>query len=145
MTIGGAFSHVHSYFLLAVIPAARSGGNLWIEPHFDAVSAIPRSLWAMLPAGDYPAHLRGLSLQSPDTTTHLPESVIKLTPIVSVAIVISLILLLMLRRVAQVKTHSIHVFVAGITIGPLIFALACSLSIRPNYLVGRYDMVAWPE
>ncbi|MBI1824952.1 MAG: glycosyltransferase family 39 protein [Planctomycetes bacterium] len=143
-TVGCTLIAFIPYLVFAVIPAARGGGSLWIERHFDALTAIPRSLWAMLPAGEYPAHLRGLSLQSPDTMTHLPNAVTKMAPIVSVVVVISLILLLLLRRVARVKTLSIHAFAASITIGPLILALAHSLFVRPNYLVGRYDIVAWP-
>ncbi|UCC32207.1 MAG: glycosyltransferase family 39 protein, partial [Phycisphaerales bacterium] len=50
------------YFLAGVWPAARGGGSAWIAPTFEPIGAIPRTLWAFMPAGGYPAHLRGLSL-----------------------------------------------------------------------------------
>jgi len=143
VTMCGTLVAFIPYVVLAVIPAARGGGNLWIEPHFDAWSAIPRSLWAMLPAGEYPAHLRGLSLQSPDTMTHLSEPATRLAPIICLVVILALVMLTLMRFVRSKQIFA-HAFAASITISPLILALGYSLFVRPNYLVGRYDLVAWP-
>jgi hypothetical protein len=38
----------------------------------------------------------------------------------------------------------VHVFLLGMSVGPLLLAWLYSLLVRPNYLVARYDLVAWP-
>ena len=37
-----------------------------------------------------------------------------------------------------------HILLAALTLGPLALAWLYSALVRPNYLVGRYDLVAWP-
>ena len=144
------------YLLLAVLPAARGGGSTWVAAAFDPLTAIPQSLSALLPAGVYPAHLRGLSLASPDTvaiTSTGLQGVIGLAP----AVLLAIVTIPAARRVwpaasAQtqpVNEHSarlrwVHLALAVLTLGPLLLAWAYSVLIRPVYLVGRYDLVAWP-
>ena len=66
------------YFVVAVLPAARSGGDAmlgeppanpmtWLAQAWEPATALGESLWALLPAGAYPAHLHGLSLASRQT------------------------------------------------------------------------------
>ncbi|MCH8854224.1 MAG: glycosyltransferase family 39 protein [Planctomycetes bacterium] len=142
------------YFFVAVLPAGGSGGSEWIGRSWEAVSAIPRTVWALLPAGGYPAHLRGLSLASPDTVPLAPnlDVVARFIPIV---LMVAGALLLWRRRkaganpnaVAQVSDESPQrpmIFVVSLTLCPLVLSWLYSLCVRPNYFVGRYDVVAWP-
>ena len=41
-------------------------------------------------------------------------------------------------------TMRLHLFACGLTLIPLLMAWTYSVLIRPTYLVGRYDLVAWP-
>lgn len=138
------------YFLLAVWPAARQGGGAWIAPHWDPLGAIPRTIWAFMPAGGYPAHLRGLSLLSTDTIILGPQWLTAFTRTIP-AVVVVLVFFRFVRRkahtgdaVEQSRSTRTHIFLAGLTFGPLLLAWLYSVLIRPNYLVGRYDLVAWP-
>ncbi len=152
VAVGGvAFS---PYFVLAVWPAAQGGGGAWVAHHWDPVTAIPRSLWAFLPAGAYPAHLRGLSLLSPDTVRFentwlvTANGVARALPAVLllgavVSVVRSRRSLNDQTRTAS-KSSASHVFLAATALGPLVLAWLYSVLVRPNYLVGRYDMIAWP-
>ncbi len=142
------------YFFAAVAPAEGGGGGKWIDRSWEPVSAIPRTVWALLPAGDYPAHLRGLSLASPDTRPLAPrlDIVARSIPVVLLAVAV---LLLGRRRAtrrrgadSEVALHGPvereFLFIMSLTFGPLILAWLYSLIVRPNYFVGRYDMAAWP-
>jgi hypothetical protein len=138
------------YFFLAVLPAARGGGSAWIAPSFDPATSIPNTLWAFLPAGAYPAHLRGLSLASADTLVHQPAVLVFASQALPAAILAGCLLMLARRRARQPKPPPlagqtrVHAALAILTLGPLLLALFYSLAVRPIYLVGRYDLVAWP-
>lgn len=152
------------YFILAVLPAARAGGGAWITQHFDWLGSIPRTLWAFLPAGGYPAHLRGLSILSPDTVMDQPQWIIAMARTLPAIVMIVMFLWLIRCRVmrvhgdgdvAQVPDKSglnsacgsgihLHIVFGGLTLLPLLFAWLYSFLVMPNYLVGRYDLVAWP-
>lgn len=145
------------YFIAAVLPAARAGGGAWITQHFDWLGSIPRTLWAFLPAGGYPAHLRGLSILSPDTVMDQPQWIIAMARTLPAIVMMAMFLWLIrcrllnknnVRNTAQAKAcgsgKNFHVFFGGLTLLPLLFALLYSLMVKPNYLVGRYDLVAWP-
>ena len=159
------------YFCAAVWPAGRGGGGAWLSDESSAenlFALIPRSLWAFLPAGGYPAHLRGLSLLAPDTVRAGPDWLAALArwlPAVTVAGIGSYLVIkgvrmnlwgpcgigvtkgFHLHRRSQENhpdTFSTHVFLAGMTVLPLCLACAYSVLVRFNYLVARYDLVAWP-
>ncbi len=140
------------YFLTAVWPASRQGGGAWIAPTWEPATALLKTLWAFLPAGGYPKHLRGLSILSTDTVVLGPAwltAVTRTVPAIVVAVVVlSLVTNALRRRDAERWRRdgngATHVFLAFLTLGPLALAYLYSLLIRPNYLVGRYDLVAWP-
>ncbi|UCE58651.1 MAG: glycosyltransferase family 39 protein [Phycisphaerales bacterium] len=139
------------YFLTAVLPAGRGGGSAWISGSWEPLLAIPRTLWAFLPAGGYPAHLRGLSMLSSDTIRMGPNWIAAAARIIPAMIVVLALLLVIRRRVlgadqAEKPTHNTShlAALAGFVLVPLLLAWAYSLIVRPNYLVGRYDLVAWP-
>ncbi len=139
------------YLLWAVLPAARGGGGTWISQSWSPYTVILESLWAFLPAGGYPAHLRGLSLLSPDTVPFSPDWLARTVSYLPLLIVISMATLLMLRRSAQGPATAEQpnsqqalrpLFLLALL--PLALALFYSILIRPNYLPGRYDLVSWP-
>ena len=139
------------YLLTAVLPAGRGGGSAWITSGWGPLTAIPRTLWSFLPAGGYPEHLRGLSILSPDTVRLGPEWVTAAVRVIPVVVVMAIAFGLLRRqllswsesRQGEVRGPS-YVFLGGMTLIPLILAWLYSLFVRPNYLVGRYDLVAWP-
>lgn len=176
------------YAYFAMLPAARGGGAAWIAPEFEAPKAIPQTLWAFMPAGAYPSHLRGLSLDSPDKAAYQPQT-LQVAARVLPALLVTCMILMLIRRGLRVAPDSasyetlepipktltpsplpgrergywdrlqapeiqpsvgalgwtpLHLLLAGLTLGPLAAALLYSILIRPVYLAGRYDLVAWP-
>ncbi|MFQ5591464.1 MAG: glycosyltransferase family 39 protein [Phycisphaerae bacterium] len=139
------------YFLSAVLPAGRGGGSGWLDSGWEAGTAIVRSLWAFLPAGGYPAHLRGLSILSPDSVKLGPEWLTVVARTMPAVVIVTAAACLLRRRLrspagapALEGRARAHIIAAGMTIVPLILGWLYSLIVRPNYLVGRYDLVAWP-
>ncbi len=133
------------WLLVAVLPAASLGGAKWVAPGFDALTAIPHSLWAMLPCGAYPGHLRGLSVASAETAFQSSWLVV-LSRVVPALLLIVIGAVLMLRKsVAKNGAGRRNtVFLLGVSVGPLLLAWLYAVVVSPNYLVGRYDLVAWP-
>ncbi|MBI4719538.1 MAG: glycosyltransferase family 39 protein [Planctomycetes bacterium] len=139
------------YALAAVVPAARGGGSAWIAETFEPWASVPRTLWAFLPAGAYPAHLRGLSVASPDTVLLAGAKLTALSELVPVLMFLAMTAVLLVRRrqgnasaVESAGAGRVSLVLAVLTLGPLLAAWCYSLLVRPVYLVGRYDMVAWP-
>ena len=142
------------YFVVAVWPASRGGGGAWIAQYFEPHTAILRSLWAFLPAGAYPGHLRGLSLLSVDTVRFQSDFLIAANGIaraLPAVVVVAMIVLLIVRVMRHglpgatgERAWTRHVFLAFVLLGPLLLAWLYSMAMRPNYLVARYDLVAWP-
>ncbi|MCH8149954.1 MAG: glycosyltransferase family 39 protein, partial [Planctomycetes bacterium] len=142
------------YFVVAVLPASRGGGGTWIAQYFEPHTAFLHTLWAFLPAGAYPEHLRGLSLASVDTVRFQGEFLIaanaaaRAVPAVVVTAMIVLLVTRVMRRRLSVATGNrawtTHAFLAFASLGPLLLAWIYSMAIAPNYLVARYDLVAWP-
>jgi len=139
------------YLITAVLPAGRGGGSAWISGAWEPFMAIPRTLWSFLPAGGYPEHMRGLSILSPDTVRLGPEWVTAAVRVIPAVVVMAIVFDLLRRKPpvwsedygGEVRGPS-HIFLGGMTLIPLILAWLYSLFVRPNYLVGRYDLVAWP-
>ena len=161
------------YFLVAVLPAARGGGDVWLgEPptnpmswlaqSWEPATALGHSLWALLPAGAYPAHLHGLSLASRETITVGSTELVTLAR-TAPAIILPIALVMVISSFCFRRDSSelsadgevgvaapakaklgIHLFLAGVTLGPLLCAWVYSVAVKPIYFVGRYDVVAWP-
>lgn len=142
------------YFVAAVLPASRGGGGVWIAQYFQPTQAIFLTLWAFLPAGAYPVHLRGLSLSSVDTVKFQSDFLIAANGVaraVPAVIVITMVAMLVARGsrrrpsdATSDRTWPLHAFLGATALGPLLLAWLYSTAMRPNYLVARYDMVAWP-
>ncbi len=142
------------YLAAAVLPAGRGGGSAWLAPGWDPIAAIPSTLWAFLPAGGYAQHLRGLSLLSSDTITTQPTilvSAARVVPAVAVLLAVFLLARHPTRRDGERPASQrlgpwarMHLLFGGMTLLPLVLAWAYSVCVRPCYLAGRYDLVAWP-
>ncbi|UCF33196.1 MAG: glycosyltransferase family 39 protein [Phycisphaerales bacterium] len=139
------------YLILLSWPSSTAGGNAWVREVWDPVWSIPRSLWAFLPAGGYPAYLGGLSLASPDTTILGPPLLNALAQVLPAIITAAIVLWLFTR--GQPVDHgrhvgpippTVHVFLGGLTILPLVTLWLQSVLLDPVYVVARYDMSAWP-
>ena len=146
-TTAAAMAAMAPYAYFAILPAMGTGGREWIAGDFDPLLAIPRTLWAMLPAGGYPMHLRGLSLTAPDTIELAPASVSVVAMILPMLILGFCAMRLTTRRQGSLRSCGIrrrHAALGVITIGPLVLLWLFSLLRVPIYLPGRYDMVVWP-
>ncbi len=142
------------YFVVAVLPASQGGGSAWINRSFHAGTALVETVWSFLPAGSYPGHLRGLSLQSPDSlspTSDIAGLITTASKLVPAIVWLVLFVICVSQRFARTsraesshKNRNIHIMLAGMTFGPLLLAWVYSVAIRPIYLPGRYDLVAWP-
>jgi hypothetical protein len=139
------------YLILLSWPSSAAGGNAWVREVWDPVWSIPRSLWAFLPAGGYPAHLGGLSLASPDTTILGPPLLNALAQVLPAIIMTAIVLWVFMReQSADYGKHvgaippTVHVFLGGLTILPLVTLWLQSVLLDPVYVVSRYDMSAWP-
>lgn len=137
------------YAWSAVLPAARAGGSHWIAD--GPASSVFESLWVMLPAADYPAHLRGLSRHSPDTPAFGPAVLNRIAEALPV-VVVAWFGWLVLRGGVPFDTRQcpvsvrlpVHAPLLVLGVAPLLLAGLYSSLVRENYLVGRYDLVAWP-
>jgi len=144
ITAGAVAAGFVPCLLVAVLPAASLGGAKWVAPTFDALTAIPHSLWAMLPSGAYPSHLRGLSIASTETASQASALVVcaRVVPAVLLAAIVAIALWHKSPGVRSARRD--FCFLLGVSIGPLVLALLYAIVVSPNYLVGRYDLVAWP-
>lgn len=136
------------YFLLAVWPAARAGGSAWIADGDAGVAVVLRTLWAFLPMGNYPAHLRGLSMASGDTHSPWPVWVDHGAALVPLVLLAGAAWILMTRtrhEGGEVGDDRKALWALGRTVViALLLPILYSILVRPIYLVGRYDLVAWP-
>jgi len=133
------------WLIYAVLPAASLGGAKWVEPGFDVLLSIPRTLWALLPCGAYPGYLRGLSVSSSETMVQ-PSFIVVLSRVVPVFLlaVIAMVVVERRRATAHRTCPRELCFLMGVSVGSLVLAWLYAVLVRPNYLVGRYDMVGWP-
>ena len=138
------------YFLAAVLPAAQEGGRAWLGGSWDPIRALPKTLWAFFPAGGYPAHLRGLSMLSPDTVAIGPAWLVSVSKTLPAVVVMSAFAVCVLSGYRKLLTgvgslgRGSFVFASGVAFGPLMLAWLSSCLLEPNYFPGRYDLVAFP-
>ena len=161
------------YVLIAVLPAARGGGESltgegpanpmsWLALSWNPATALGESLWALLPAGAYPAHLHGLSLASRETVAVGSTGLVALARTVPAILLLVAALMVISGYCFRRGSHGlaaegegtveapaspglgIHLFLAGLTLGPLLCSWCYSVAVKPTYLVGRYDVAAWP-
>ncbi len=150
---------------LVVWPYAQGGPKMWLKEIWQespALLAVPRSLWALLPSGGYPDYLGMLSLSSQAVTGLIGPAAAQIIRWAPAAVVI---LLLMAAVVAtskqarkpgaldedsgdacgQVAPRGEITFLFGLSIGFLLIAWLHSWIVGPSYVVGRYDLIAWPS
>lgn len=139
------------YFVFVVWPVASAGPGAWLVRAWDPWWAIPRSLWALMPSGSYPVHLRGLSIASPDTVRLASNAVAAAAAAMPAVVLVLLTGRVVLRHVAASgrvrRAHGArgsYAMLVGLTLLPLITLWLYSVVVAPAYLVARYDLMSWP-
>jgi hypothetical protein len=136
----GLTSAAAVYVLLLLRPSLAAGAGAWLETWgWHPLAALAESLWALLPAGRYPGFLDGLSLASSRTTPWLPAPVSLFSaaaPLVAVPLALAAL------RGTPRGPHDWRP-IAALAAGPIALQWGISF-LRPAFLAGRYDLVAWP-
>ncbi len=146
-TTAAAMAAMVPFAYFAILPAMGTGGRTWIAGEFNPLLAIPKTLWAMLPAGGYPMHLRGLSLAAPDTIELVPASVSVAAMMLPMLVLGFCAMRLIMERQRSPQSSGIercHTALGVMAIGPLCLLWLFSVLRAAIYLPGRYDMVVWP-
>lgn len=148
--VGAAFLPI---FVTCVIPVASRGSGAWLVEYWAAHNhflAVPASIGAFIPAGEPPDYLHTFTwslMVLREAGWGWLAGVAKWTGAL-VLIVLAWGLRKSLRQRggnAQSNRELRELFFwVGLSIGPLVLSWLYSTVVRPNYLVGRYDMMSWP-
>jgi len=148
--LGLAFTPI---FIAFVWPVAGSGSGAWLAEYWDKIDpalAVPLSLAAFLPAGQPPIYLHtftgSLGAIRDAGWGSVAQTASWCGPVVLLLAGWGAWRLRARREKAgpDRSVWRILGFWTGLAVGPLILAWLYSLCVRPNYLIGRYDMAAWP-
>ncbi|MCO6437488.1 MAG: glycosyltransferase family 39 protein [Phycisphaerae bacterium] len=130
-----------------VIPNAETGPRRWLQQVWEGYppwAAMARSISVMLPAGWYPNYLGEVGAADDwlaATWGAMPAGIVVWAPLIAfVALVVWGLL-----RIRTNRSRAVEAFwlLAG-TLAFLVLAWLASLLWRPAYVVGRYDLAAWP-
>jgi 4-amino-4-deoxy-L-arabinose transferase-like glycosyltransferase len=154
----------HAAILLAIAPSMWSflqtqvggGSKSWIRREWLAyppLLALPKSLWAMLASGSYPHYLGPLAAVSRyDTSPLKVVSVVLIRWGPAALIMGGLVVVLWPRFASQKRPRAAdtadapignpRVLAVGLVF--LLIAFVFSCVVYPSYVVGRYDLAAWP-
>ena len=124
-------------------PVVQAGTSAWLADNWNPATALPRSLWALQPAGAYPFFLHGLSLESTRSVAIAPLPLALLAALVPALLASAALAIALVRRPLELVRGPIAAL-GWLTLGPLALMWLQSVVARPAYLVGRYDLVAWP-
>ena len=154
---------------LVVLPLTGRGSQGWlleVWQGYPPVLAVPKSLWALLPSGGYPAnYLAPLAGAASSTGTGTQSLLLGGTLRWGPALVCVGLLMVWVMTLAQASRGAprasaradsaiptldtgarrqrvlfLLVFVLGVLLVPYVY----SLTVSPAYVVGRYDLGAWP-
>ncbi len=131
-----------------VVPLSEGGPKPWLREMWQGYPpawAIPKSLWALLPVGGYPDYLGTLAAASHVVESRLGTTVAHIV-LFGPAAFMAVVGFTVLRRTASNTPGQpgLLLFLAGHTIVFLLTAFCYSLIAGPVYIVGRYDLAAWP-
>ena len=136
-----------------VLPLSEGGSKPWFREMwalYPPALAIPKSIWAMLPAGGYPEYLGSLAVAahaaSHDWGAWL-SFVVRWVPLIVVACAFALPAV---RRSPPERQDPPGLdrtirFLAILSLTYLLAAFMHSWLWEPTYIVGRYDLAAWPS
>jgi len=155
-----AFAPIAWFF---VAPLAAGGPKLWLREiwlGYPPVLAIPRSIWALLPAGGYPSYLGSLAAAGQIVDgwigTTLGHAVLFGPAVLVVALGAAVVFA---RRwagdgvspaesadcsCATLDSGRVALFLFANVVAFLVVAFCHSWLLGPSYVVGRYDLIAWP-
>jgi 4-amino-4-deoxy-L-arabinose transferase-like glycosyltransferase len=142
IAMGAVVAAAGLYGVLMVAPLASLGPAAWIAERQSSWTAFPESLWALLPSGIYPFHLHGLSLASERSVPWTSPWIALAAASLPIAICAAGAASLVERRAG--RAHADWRPLAALALGPLALLWLQSLLFSATYLVGRYDLVAWP-
>jgi hypothetical protein len=161
----------HAAILLAIAPSMWSflqtqvggGSKSWIRREWLAyppLLALPKSLWAMLASGSYPNYLGPLAAVSRSDTSPLNVASVILIRWGPAALIAGAFVVVLWRQSAsqqrprpadtadapidnrQSAIGNWQVAAVGLVF--LLIAFVFSCVVYPSYVVGRYDLAAWP-
>lgn len=129
------------YAAVVLAPGLGEGTGVWLEGTFEPLLAVPQSLWALLPSGEYPLHIHSLSLDSMKSRPWVSGWVAMLAALAPIVIVTIGLVTLSARETTA--AHTDWRPLAVLALGPLLLQWSVSW-VTPVYFVARYDMIAWP-
>ena len=153
-----------------VVPLAAGGAKPWFREMwlgYPLVLAIPKSLWAMLPSGGYPSYLGALTVATEAASHKLGAAFGYLASWGPTALVGVLVVFAAsggkYARLGEPKRKTTNpadvcldpsretnhvtllLFLFGLSLVYLLAAFGHSWISEPTYIVGRYDLAAWPS
>ncbi|MFQ5591334.1 MAG: glycosyltransferase family 39 protein [Phycisphaerae bacterium] len=151
---------------LLIMPLGEGGPRTWLREtwmSYPPAWAIPRSLWALLPAGAYPDYLGALAVAHKLIETRAGALISNAVLVGPGAFMLIGGLVAAWRMIrpsrgggteAPRSTQAGHrtscgqprlmLFLMGHVAAFLLLAFCYSSLVRPVYIVGRYDIAAWP-
>lgn len=146
-------------------PYLQTGPTSWQHAMWESYPpwlAIPRSIWALLPSGGYPrAYLGPLDYAAENVGTKAGAWALVFLQWVPTALLFVMLGLWFLHRKSAFRivysvnntklpveksqtATSLIKFAAVMGLGYLLIVWVCALMLGRGYLVGRYDLAAWP-
>ena len=136
-----------------VIPLSEGGPKPWFREMWAAFPpslAVLKSIWAMLPAGGYPAYLGSLAVAEDAVSLEWGALLAFIARWMPITVVICVVVLPSVRRrpteppVSQGRTRTIG-FLVILSLAYLLTSFTHSWLWEPTYIVGRFDLAAWPS
>ena len=143
VTLAGTLLAYAPFGLFVVWPVVQAGTSAWIADDWNPATALPRSLWALQSAGAYPYYLHGLSLESTRSVAIAALPLAMLAALAPAVLASAALAVAILRRPLELVRGPIAAL-GWLALGPLALMWLQSVALKPAYLVGRYDLVAWP-
>ena len=136
-----------------VLPLSEGGSKPWFREMWAAYPpslAVLKSIWAMLPAGGYPAYLGSLGVAADAASLEWGAWMSLIARWVPMVVVACAVLLPAVRRGSTERSDPPGLvrtigFLAILSLAYLLAAFMHSWLWEPTYIVGRYDLAAWPS
>ena len=136
-----------------VIPLSEGGSKPWFREMWAAYPpplAVPKSIWAMLPSGGYPAYLGSLGVAVDAVSLEWGAVMSFIARWVPMVVVACAVLLPTVRRrpTERPDPQGLNRAIGFLAILSLAYPLAAFMHSwlwEPTYIVGRYDLAAWPS
>jgi hypothetical protein len=151
---------------LLIVPLSEGGPKPWLRETwlgYPPVLAVPKSLWALLPSGGYPGYLGALTVAA-EAISHRTGLLIRYLVLWGGPAIVATLTLVRIEpllrggrvghgRIAggagcglnrSLDRERVTFFLLSLTLLFLLMAFAYSAVAGSGYVVGRYDLAAWP-